>query len=204
MIFPTYSGIPAYTWVCHPIAFRQTGSRATLVLFDFKEKQIKIGWSSLRVIQAETKMDSIQLQVDKLFLDTVGGIELLHHYASEEEGEKTPDVADTGANQEEDLAANGMLVPWQTDVEMELADMMLEEYPDFFQPEDDPDADDVFCLGLVLPEENDKNEMEIEVTIDESESGNLIAACPEIELVSEMDAHPEEGEVSMGFPDGHT
>lgn len=149
-------------------------------------------------------MDSIQLQVDKLFLDTVGGIEILNHYASDEEAEEVEETAGTGnpeADQEEDLAANGMLVLARTDVETELEGMMLEAFPDLCQPDDDPDAEDVFCLGLVLPEETDKNEVEIEVAIDES--GNLIAACPEIELVSEKDAHPEEGEVSVGLPDAY-
>ena len=160
-----------------------------MIVFDFGPKTIKIGSLEpvqLRAVLAETKLDSLQLQVDKDFLSGVAQLPGMQHYASDEEPEEPePNEPQMEVDVDELMAANGMVVPYEKDLESALGELLIsslfEEGLD--QGEQGQEGDDVFEFGLVLPEE-ESNEVDIAVSIDAD--GNLVA-CPEIELVSEKD-----------------
>ena len=115
----------------------QEGSRSTIILFDWMEKQIKIGifpWRKLRLVKATIQFDGLELELDKAFLENFpqpAGVPGLEAYGSQEtDGEDQGGSPAHEAEQngtEQDLAANGMVMvavppaPGQED----LACMML-------------------------------------------------------------------------------
>lgn len=182
----------------HPLSVQldwQEGSKSSLVVFNFREKTITIGAlepSPVRVLQAETKLDSIELQLDKTFLDAMGSVPGMDHYnsdASEEEGAHGENLNEGGNLDEvENLAANGM-EPQEPDLEEALGTMLVEHHPELFA-EDDTEEDLFAPDPTVLIPADDVAGDEVEIAVKLDEAGNLIA-CEEIELVN--DIAPQEG-----------
>ncbi len=176
----------------------QDGSRATLVLFDFVSKQINIGclgWVPLRVLQAETKLDAIHLELDKEFLQTMGDVPGMEHYGSEpEDASEKAESEKEEADENLQLEANGMIVAVP---ELDLALASLMETEGYTGNDEEPDQDDIYTMGLVSMDDDAHDSIEVAVSIDEH--GNLIA-CPEIELVINQDLmikSPEQGGISV-------
>ncbi len=177
----------------------QVGSRATIILFDFFHKKVKVGnleWSRLRVLEVTVKFDSLQVELDKNFLKhhTLPGFEAYGSQETDEEAEQPnlgEGIPDAETNQ--DLEANGMMMlplgdlpdgdgMWGTiipavpehegtksDLEEALAAFMVEEL--------NPDPDEYYVPGswelpgLDLAE--DEESVEISVQIDSM--GNLLS-----------------------------
>jgi len=176
----------------------QAGSRATLVLFDFVSKQLNIGclgWVPLRILQAETKLDAIHLELDKEFLQTIGDVPGMEHYGSDAEDTSEKAESEQGlADEMLQLEANGMIVP-VPDLDMALASLM--DHEGLTGNDEEPDNDDVYTMGIVSLDDDTYDSVDIAVSMDEH--GNLIA-CPEIELVINQDLMvkgPSEGGISV-------
>eukprot|EP00438_Fugacium_kawagutii_P013977 Skav200728 [mRNA] locus=scaffold274:25283:38105:- [translate_table: standard] len=190
------------------------GSRATIILFDFKEKNVKIGVlepRKLRIVQATVQFDSLHLELDKDFLKEHRSVPGLEMYGSQD-SEEEEDPGQAEAQMEEDLAANGMwmvpvpaptdpeeaacmtLAPWtgaddQDDspdkLQNDLSDFMLEGWEDGEDETYMPGLE-VFC-GEAAPGD------EADLTVEIDAFGNLVTTSDEnVEVVDHESKAPEQ------------
>ena len=159
----------------------QEGSRSTIIIFDLKEKKMRIGglaWAPVRVLQVETKFDSLKLAVDKDFMQSVGlpGMEV---YDSQDSPQS--DAEDAPGMEGEELAAAGMVVPFepQTELEEALRTLVLEALEEEEEQNDATDEEAEETPGMELVDLDTEGMIKVELDV----FGNLIASHEGVELV---------------------